>query len=278
MKCIVSSFQCDTGNEAAVKEVQVQGTQDDMEALRNTCDGLQKEMEKLHTRARKVEELQQEHVEFVKKMDQLSDLQKVMDRLQAKEKEVEELQKERVELVTKVHQLSNMQMVVERLQTKEIEVEELQKERVELVTKVNKMNDIQKEVERLNVKLREICSYETEAQDLTYCNEIKVKLCRQIGLAEDYLSESERSQITEANSAQRDTYNPNYCENPGLILELQALRGFVFRLKEAQIANGLLRGLANEIQQMVTEHKDIIKQLLIQTEPILSATNGLVNH
>jgi hypothetical protein len=73
-------------------------------------------------------------------------------------------------------------------------------------------------------------------------------------------------------------YNPNYKENPGLILELQALRGLVFRLKEAQISNGVLRSLVKEFQQIVTEHEDKINQLLIQTYPNLSATETLVSH
>jgi DNA repair exonuclease SbcCD ATPase subunit len=278
VKCTVSSFQGDTGKEAVTKAIQVQTSEDDLEPSRNICNGLQKEVEGLHTTGKEVEELQMEHVGFMQKVDQLGDPQNVMERLQAKENELEKLQKERVELVTKADQLSDLQKEVERLQTKEKEVEELQKERFELVTKVNKIRNIQKEVERLNVKLLEIYDNEMEDWDLKNCNEIKVKLCRLIGLAEDYLSLSERSQATEATLEQRDVYNPNYNENPGLILELQALRAFVFRLKEAQISNGMLRRLVNEFQQVVTEHEDKIKQLLIQAEPILSGSKRQVSH
>lgn len=261
-----------------MKAVQVQASEDGLDPSGIICDGLQKEEQRLHTTEKEVEELQMECVGFMEKVDQLSDPQKVMKRLQAKENEVEELRKERVELVTKVNQLSDLQKEVDRLQTKEMEVEELQKERVALVTKVNKIRNVQKEVERLNVKLLEIYDNEMEDQDLKHRNETKVKLCRQIGLAEDYLSVLERSQLTEGTSERRDAYNPNYNENPDLILELQALRAFVFRLKEAQISNGVLRRLVDEFQQVVTEHEDKIKQLLIQAEPILSGTKRLVSH
>ncbi|XP_033606368.1 autophagy-related protein 23-like [Cryptotermes secundus] len=157
----------------------MEASEDNLEALRNICDSLQKEVERLYT----------------------------------KEKEVEELQKEHFELLTKVNKLSEMQKEVERIQAKEMEVEELQKERVELVAKENKLSGLQKEVESLNVKekgvtvhseLQKICDNEREAQDLRKCNEIKVELCRQIGLAEDYLSPSERSQIIEATSTRKD--------------------------------------------------------------------------
>lgn len=40
--------QCDTGKEMAVKSVQVQASEHDVEAMRNTRDSLQKEVGKLH--------------------------------------------------------------------------------------------------------------------------------------------------------------------------------------------------------------------------------------
>jgi hypothetical protein len=40
----------------------------------------------------------------------------------------------------------------------------------------------------------------------------------------------------------------------------------------------LLRSLVKEFQDVVTEHEDKIRQLLIQTYPILSATETLVSH
>lgn len=269
-----------------MKAAKMEASEDNLEELRNICDSLQKEVDRLHTREKEVEELRKECVRLVTKAGQLNDVHKEMKQLQAKEKEVEELQKERIRLVAKVNKLSDLQKEVERLQAKKKEVEEFKKERVELVAKVNKLSDMH-EAKRLNVKEKGVALYsevqkisdnEREAQDLRKCNEVRVELCRQIGLAEDYLSVSERSQITEATSERRDVYNPNYEENPDLILELQALRGFVFRLKEAQISNGMLRSLVKEFQKVVTEHENKIKQLLIQTYPILSATERLVSH
>jgi myosin heavy subunit len=230
----------------------MEASEDNLEALRNICDNLRKEVERLHTTKKEVEELRKERAESVKKVNKLSDLQKEVERLQAKEKDVEEIQRENVGLVTKVNKISDQQKEAERLTE-------------------------QKGV-AVYSELQKICDNEREAQDLRKYNEIKVELCRQIGLAEDYLSVSERSQVTEATSARSDAYKPHYKETPGLILELQALRGLVFHLKEAQISNGVLRRLVKEFQQVVTEHEDKINQLLIQTYPILTATETLVSH
>jgi hypothetical protein len=88
------------------------------------------------------------------------------------------------------------------------------------------LSDVQTEVERLHVeedgvavyaKLQKICDKERDTQDLRKCNEIKMELCRPMGLAEDFLSVSEKSQIPEATAGQRDVHNPNYKENPGRI-------------------------------------------------------------
>jgi serine/threonine protein kinase len=115
-------------------------------------------------------------------------------------------------------------------------------------------------------EVQTICDDEREAQDVRKYNGIKVELCRELGLAKNYLSASERFRNMEVTPAQREMHRAKCEESPGLKPELHAVRNFIDRLKEAEEKNGVLRRLVKELQQVEKHHEDERKQLLIRTD------------